>query len=327
MNAFSYARPADPESAIQALADGRRAAFIAGGTSLVDLMLLGVETPELVVDLNGLRLADVDAGAGVLRIGALARMSDVALHPAVRDGWPAVARALLDSASPQVRNAATIGGNLLQRTRCPYFRDTATPCNKRSNGSGCSAIGGENRKHAILGVSERCIAVHPSDLAVALAAFDATILVRGSRGNRAIPVRDFYVLPDANPEVENTLQPGELITAVEIPASRLAARSIYLKVRDRASFEFALVAVAAAIDVQDGTIRSARLALGGVAPVPWRALGAEAQLEGAAPAADAFDQAAAAALRDAQTTSQNAFKVELARQAIMRALSTAAGAA
>ncbi|MBV9521731.1 MAG: FAD binding domain-containing protein, partial [Alphaproteobacteria bacterium] len=253
---------------------------------------------------------------------ALARMSDVADHPEVRASYPVIAEALLASASPQVRNMATMGGNLLQRTRCGYFRDAAMACNKRAPGSGCAAIGGEHRLHAVLGGSEHCIATHPSDLAVALAALDAVIVTRGPSGERRIPAETFHLLPGDTPERENALARGELILAIEVPDDRHARRSHYLKVRDRASFEFALASAAVALAIDDGTIRAARIALGGIATKPWRAREAEEMLIGAAAGEASFERAASAALAGAQPLEQNAFKVQLARRTLVRALST-----
>jgi xanthine dehydrogenase YagS FAD-binding subunit len=254
-------------------------------------------------------------------------MSDVASEPAVREAYPALAEALEASASPQLRNMATIGGNLLQRTRCPYFRETSFPCNKRSPGSGCSALTGEHRMHAILGASDACVAVHPSDLAVALVALDAVVHIRGAGGERSIPIDDFYLLPGSAPERETVLQHGELIVGVEVPASPFAARSRYLKVRERASYEFALVSTAVAIELVDGTVSSARVALGGVAPKPWRARAAEEVLVGDRLDAAAIAAAGAVAVRGARPLRDNAFKVRLAERAVVRALSEIGGAA
>lgn len=326
MNPFSYARAAKPEDAVAAVAPHADAAFLAGGTTLLDLMKLNVMAPARVVDVNPLPLAAIDATKDRLRVGALARMSDVADHTAVAKDYPVVAQALLASASPQLRNMASIGGNLLQRVRCPYFRDTAWACNKRQPGSGCSALDGENRMHAVLGTSDHCIATHPSDLAVALAALDATVFVRGPDGERKIPLRDFHRLPGDTPHVETELKHGELIVAVEVPASPLAAKSHYLKVRDRASYEFAVVSVAACLIVENGTVKDCRLALGGVGTKPWRVPDAEAALKGKPADATGFAAAAEAALTGAKPREQNAFKVELAKRAVVRALTTLAAA-
>ncbi|HKO15839.1 MAG TPA: FAD binding domain-containing protein, partial [Gemmatimonadaceae bacterium] len=277
---FEYLRPADVDAAVRAGAQASTR-FVAGGTTLVDLMKLDVERPARVVDLNPLVRSDASLGAvrdlpgGGLRLGALARMSDVAWDERVRERYPLVSQALLLAASGQVRNMASIGGNVLQRTRCYYFRDTAMPCNKREPGSGCSAIVGINRMHAILGTSEHCIATHPSDLAVALAALDATVHVRGPgaggrAADRTIPFDQLHVLPDAHPERETVLRSGDVITAIDLPALPFARRSVYLKVRDRASFAFALAAAAVALDLEGGRIHGARVALGGVGTRPWR---------------------------------------------------------
>lgn len=279
-----------------------------------------VETPGLVVDITLLSFNQIGLERDSVVVGALARMSDVADHALIRAEFPAVSQALLDSASPQLRNMATIGGNLLQRTRCAYFRDTAVPCNKRVPGSGCAARDGVNRLHAVLGTSERCICVHPSDLAVAMLAAGARVRSRGPAGERTIPLDEFYVLPHDRPERENVLGHGEMIVGVELPRSNAARHSAYLKLRDRASYEFALVSVAAGLEVANGTIQSARLALGGVAPIPWRSAAAELMLTGR-PATDAtYAAAAATALAGARGYGQNNFKIELARRAIVSTL-------
>jgi xanthine dehydrogenase YagS FAD-binding subunit len=323
---FEYIRAEDVESALRA-ASRPSTRYIAGGTTLVDLMKLDVERPAVLVDLNRITRVDRSLGAvsetpgGGLRLGALAPMSGVAWDPRVRERYPMVSQSLLLAASGQLRNMATIGGNVLQRTRCPYFRDTATPCNKREPGSGCSALQGVNRTQAVLGTSAHCIATHPSDLAVALAALDATVRVRGSGGaNRTIRFTEFHLLPGAHPERENALRPGELITAIDLPALPFASRSLYLKVRDRASYAFALASAAVALDVQGGTIRNARIALGGVGTKPWRSREAERALAGKAPGAAAFRAAANLALAGARPRKDNAFKVELAKRTLVRAL-------
>ncbi|HJW25628.1 MAG TPA: xanthine dehydrogenase family protein subunit M [Rhodocyclaceae bacterium] len=322
MTPFAYQRPARVDEAIAAGAD-RGARFVAGGTNLLDLMKIDVEEPAVLIDINRLPLAAIEATPAGVRIGALARMADVAAHPAIVDGYPAVSQALLASASPQLRNMASIGGNLMQRTRCTYFRDTAFPCNKRVPGSGCSAIPGDHRRHAVLGVSSACIAAHASDLAVALVALDASLRLRGPRGERSLPLDDFYRLPGDTPQVENALQPGEMIVAVDLPASSPARRSLYLKIRDRASFEFALVSAAVGLDLAGGAIREARVALGGVGAKPWRARAAEDRLRGQVPGPEVFAAAAGAALEGAQPHPDNAFKVELARRTLVRALGQA----
>jgi xanthine dehydrogenase YagS FAD-binding subunit len=299
--------------------------FYAGGTTLVDLMKADVERPARVVDISHLPLASIDVRGETVRIGALARNSDVAYDETVAARFPGLSEALLSGASGQIRNAATIGGNLLQRTRCSYFRETRWRCNKREPGSGCDALEGFNRAHAVLGTSDACIATYPGDLAVALTALSARVVVAGERGERTIGIEELFVLPGGHPDVETSLAHGELIVAVEIDGSALHARSHYLKVRDRASFEFALASVAAAVEIRDGRIAEARLALGGVATVPWRARDAEAALAGAAPADDAFRRAAEAALAGARPSLHNAFKVELAKRAVVRALRTVCG--
>jgi xanthine dehydrogenase YagS FAD-binding subunit len=323
MRPLRYARVTDVEGAVATVAADPDTAFLAGGTTEVDLIRLGVARPSTLVDINALPLADVDdLGAG-LRIGALARMSDVARDPRVVARYPAVAEALLLGASEQLRTMASIGGNLCQRTRCPYFRDDVSPCNKREPGSGCAALDGISRGHAILGTSEHCIATHPSDLAVPLVAFDAIVHTVGPAGTRMIPIDDFYLAPGTTPEVEHPLAHGELIVAVELPPLPLAQGSLYLKYRDRQSYEFALVSVAAAVAVEDGVVSAARLALGGVGTVPWRARLAEQHLLGAPATPERFAAAAAAELAAATPRPDNAFKVALARRAIVRGLTRA----
>ena len=328
MNPFTYYRAADAPQAVAELAAKPHAKLLGGGTNLVDLMKMGVETPDQLIDINRLALAAVEelpGGKGV-RIGGLARNSDVAEHPLIQARYPVLSEALLAGASPQLRNRATTGGNLLQRTRCAYFYDPDFPaCNKRQPGSGCGALKGFNRMHAILGQSEQCIATHPSDMCVALAALEAVIRVRGPAGEREIAFQDFHRLPGATPERETNLASDELITAVDLPAHPFAARSHYLKVRDRESYAFALVSVAAALDLApDGKIKTARLALGGVAHKPWRATEAEAWLAGKTAGAEAFRAAADAALAGAKGYKHNTFKIELARRTIVRALTTVA---
>lgn len=324
MNSFTYSRPTEPAEAIQQYGQHSGAKFLAGGTNLVDLMKENVEKPAHLVDLNRLALGRVqDTASGGLRIGALVTNADVADHPDVQKRYPLLSQALLAGASPQLRNMATTGGNLLQRTRCYYFYDTATACNKRQPGSGCAARSGYNRIHAILGTSEQCVATHPSDMCVAMAALEATVVVRGPDGDRSIPFADFHRLPGDTPELDSNLKPGELILAVELPAQGFARNFHYLKLRDRASYAFALVSVAAALEIEDGQVRTARLALGGVAHKPWRNLEAEALLVGAAPDEAAFTQAAEAVVAPAVGLEHNTFKIELARRAIVRALHTA----
>jgi xanthine dehydrogenase YagS FAD-binding subunit len=320
---FDYHRATSLEDAIGSA--GASSRFIAGGTTLVDLMKLDVERPAHLVDINALgkdsNLASVsELSGGGLRLGALARMSDVAWDTRVREGYPVISQSLLLAASGQLRNMATLGGNIMQRTRCWYFRDTAMPCNKREPGSGCSALTGINRIHAVLGTSDKCIATHPSDLAVALVALDANVIARGSTGERVIPIRDFHLLPGQHPEREHALRPGELITAIDLPALSFARRSLYLKVRDRASFAFALASAAVAVDVQGGVIRDARVALGGVGTKPWRSTEAEHMLVGRRVNAATFRAAADAALTGAKPHKDNAFKVALAKRTLERAL-------
>jgi len=322
MQPFRYERARDVEAASLAARDGR-SEFLAGGTDMLQLLKDGVRTPRRLLDITTLPgLGRIEAGPSGLTIGALATMSDVAAHPDVAKNYPVIAEALLASASPQIRNMATIGGNLLQRTRCVYFRDISQACNKRSPGSGCAAIDGENRLHAVLGGSRDCVATHPSDLAVALVALDAVVVTQGVRGGRRIPLEGFHRLPGSTPQQETMLEPGELIVAIEIPAAPAARRSLYRKQRDRASFEFALTAVAAALDLEDGAVRDVRIALGGVGTKPWRAREAEQALIGAAPSSEGFEAAATCALAQARPLEHNGFKVELAHAAICRALQT-----
>jgi xanthine dehydrogenase YagS FAD-binding subunit len=329
MRDFAYVAATDVATAVREIRPGAK--FLGGGTNLVDLMREGIEAPDTVVDISRLPLTGIEEqpGGGV-RIGALVTNSDLAAHPVIRARFPVLAQAVLMGASGQLRNMATVGGNLLQRTRCPYFYDGTFACNKREPGSGCAAIGGFNRTHAILGASEHCIATHPSDMCVALAALDATVEVESVRGTRRIPLLEFHRLPGDTPHVETALEPDELITAVEVPADPVAATSRYRKVRDRASYAFALVSVAAALTVRDGTVEAVRLALGGVAARPWRAVEAERVLAGA-PATDAeFRRAADAELAAAVGQSANGFKIELARRTItatMRRLAAEGSAA
>lgn len=319
MQAFSLLAPASRDEAARAAAEPG-SMFIAGGTDLMQLLKDNVLAPTRLVDIDPLPMHGIELTPSGIRIGALARMSDVALHPAVRRDWPVIAEALLASASPQVRNMATMGGNVLQRTRCGYFRDTGFACNKRVPGSGCPAIHGENRMLAILGGSEHCIASHASDLAVALVALDATVEIHGPNGTRKIAIGDLHRLPGDTPHIETNLQPGEMIAALEVPASAVARRSHYLKVRDRASFEFALVSAAVALDIDGEMIRDARVAMGGVGTKPWRLPGVEMALRGQ-PASDAtFTAAASVAPEGAILAQQNAFKVQLMQRTLVRAL-------
>lgn len=311
-----------------ALHDGSAVRFLAGGTTLVDLMKLDVERPAQVIDIHRLPLGRIEAvdGGGV-SIGAMTSNADLANHPLVRTHYPVLSQALLSGASAQLRNMATTGGNLLQRTRCVYFRDTSTPCNKRDPGSGCSAIGGYNRNLAILGTSEHCIATNPSDMSVAMTALEATIHTEGTAGKRSIAIDDFFLLPGDTPQHETTLNPGELITHVSLPAPAAGSRGVYLKLRDRASYEFALASAAVVATVASGSIERIRIALGGVGVRPWRAREAEAALLGRAPDAEAFRAAADAALQTARPQSQNGFKIELAKRCIRHALGLATQAA
>lgn len=325
MNRFDYVRPATVAEAIAAAGPG--SAYLAGGTNLVDLMKGGAARPERLIDLG--RLPGLDRiewlADGGVRIGALARNADLAYDPRFQRAFPAVAEALLSGASGQLRNAATLGGNVLQRTRCPYFYDVASACNRREPGAGCDARGGENRLHAVLGWSEQCIATHPSDLCAPLVALDAVVELQGPQGPREIALEALHRLPGETPQHETELAPGELIVAVRLPAdaAAFAGHARYLKVRERTSFAFAVVSAAAALELEGGTIRQARLALGGVAARPWRAREAEAVLAGQSPSPEAFAQAAEAALAGASPSGDNAFKIELARRVAARALAAA----
>lgn len=325
MNAFEYTRATTAQSAIAALQKDKSAMFLAGGTNLIDLMKRGVTAPSRLIDINHLPLASVEKTATGIRIGALAKNSDVSEHELVKKHFPLLSLAFKAGASPQLRNMASVGGNMMQRTRCGYFYDTSMPCNKRNPGSGCGAIGGYNRMHAIFGASDQCIAVHPSDMCVALVALDATVTVSGPKGERKIPFSDFHRLPGDHPEKDNTLLPGELITSVSIPDNNLAAHSHYLKVRDRASYAFALVSVAAALDIKNGRIQDTRLAMGGVAHKPWRLNEAEKFLKGKTATEDNFRQAAVLAMKHAKGYGYNDFKLKLAPNTIVEALKTAAG--
>ncbi len=322
---FQYVRANSVADAVSLIADNPAAKFVAGGTNLIDLMKMDVEQPTKLIDISRLALDKVeDTADGGLRIGALVRNSDLAYHPVVEARYPVLASAIRAGASQQLRNMASTGGNLLQRTRCAYFYDIALPCNKRAPGSGCGAINGHNRMHAILGTSDACIAVHPSDMCVALAALDAKVHVTGPNGARAIAFGEFHRLPGDTPQRDTNLNLGEIIVAVELPAAGFASNYTYLKIRDRLSYAFALVSVAAALELADGRIKTARLALGGVAHRPWRDTRAEAALAGQAAGEAAFRQAADIVLRDARGFGHNDFKIELARRAIRRALTQAA---
>ncbi|ARP96737.1 FAD binding domain-containing protein [Bordetella genomosp. 13] len=324
METFRYSRAADAAEAVRmAAAEPAHVRFLAGGTTLVDLMKLDVETPQHVVDIGRIGLDQVEvAEDGSVRIGAMVRNADLAHHAYVRAHYPVLSQALLAGASAQLRNMATTGGNLLQRTRCVYFRDRASPCNKREPGTGCSAIGGYNRNLAVLGTSEHCIASNPSDMNVALMALGASVQVQGAGGMRTIPIADFYLLPGDTPHRETVLEPGELITAVVLPRLPSGTRSAYLKLRDRASYEFALASAAVVLHVNGGRIDHAGIALGGVGTRPWRCPQSEQALLGQAPDSEPYAQAARAAVRDAVPQSENAFKIELAQRCLVHALAT-----
>jgi xanthine dehydrogenase YagS FAD-binding subunit len=323
MQAFTLTYPADRNAAVVA-GSKAGAKYIAGGTDLLQLAKDNVETPTQLVDLEPLGMAGIHIGGGDLRLEPLARMSDVAAHPEVVKGWPVLSQALLASASPQIRNMGTMGGNLLQRTRCGYFRDTGFACNKRVPGSGCPAITGENRMHAILGGSDHCIATYPGDMAVAMMVLDAELELTGQDGMRTVPIGDFHRVPGNTPNIETVLQPGEMITAINVPASAAARRSHYLKVRDRASFEFALVSAAVALELDGDTIRSVRVAAGGVGTKPWRLPEVEAALTGKQAAAASLKAAADEAGTGAKPAHMNAFKLVLLRRTVLRALQTVA---
>jgi xanthine dehydrogenase YagS FAD-binding subunit len=330
MHTFEFVRPADSAAAVASAAQAKTAQqgaevrFVAGGTTLLDLMKLSVETPAQVIDINRLPLDKIEATAeGGLKIGATVRNSDLAYHPAVQRDYAVLSQAILAGASAQLRNMATTAGNLLQRTRCVYFRDTAMPCNKREPGSGCPAITGANRMLAILGTSEHCIATNPSDMGVAMAALEATIHVQGPKGTRVIPIGDFHLLPGSTPERETVLEPGDLITHVTLPPPVAGSRQVYLKLRDRASYEFALASAGVVITVAGGEVTQARVALGGVGTKPWRSPEAEAALVGQPANQVSFRKAAEAALRDAKPQSENGFKIELAKRCLTHALQMA----
>jgi xanthine dehydrogenase YagS FAD-binding subunit len=325
MIGFEYARAGDIADAIRQIAASPGAKFVAGGTNLVDLMKMDVERPAKLIDVSRLPLDRVEETAeGGLRIGALVRNADLAYHPLVEQRYPLLSSALLAGASQQLRNMASVGGNLLQRTRCAYFYDTATPCNKRTPGSGCSAVGGLNRMNAILGTSESCIAVHPSDMCVALAVLEATVRATSRRGERVVAFSAFHRLAGDTPQRDTNLEADELVTSIELPARGFATNYTYLKIRDRLSYAFALVSVAVGLDLEDGAIKEARFALGGVAHKPWRNAEAEAALRGRAPDEATFAQAADLVLREARGFGHNSFKIDLARCAIVRALAQAA---
>jgi len=326
MNQFQYVRAAKPQAAIDAVANDANAKFIAGGTNLVDLMKRGVMTPQKLVDINRLPFNKIEREGNGLRIGALALNSAVADDKQVRERQPLLALALNAGASGQLRNMATVGGNMLQRTRCAYFYDITMPCNKREPGTGCGALEGINRMHAIFGFSDKCIAVHPSDMSVALVALDATVLVSGPKGDRRIAFADLHRLPGDMPEKDTTLEAGELITAVDVPDGPFTKHVHYQKVRERASYAFALLSVAAALDLDGTTIKGARLAMGGVAHKPWRLAAAEQALVGKPATEETFRQAAAVAMQGAKAFKHNAYKLRLGPNTIVQALKTAAAA-
>jgi len=327
MRPFEYVSADDPAAAVALVSADPRAEYLAGGTTELDLVLKdGVLEPERLVDITRMPLREITRADDTLQIGALVTMNELAADPTVSERLPLVREALLASASPQLRNMATIGGNLLQRTRCRYFRDVSVPaCNKRTPGSGCAAVRGPARMHAILGAGEHCIALHASDLCVPLVALDTLVDIQGVDGSRSVPLTQFYVLPGRRPDIENVLRHGDLITRIRIPLLPVGTRSGYVKVRDRASYEFALTSAAAALSIADGTIVRARLALGGVGTVPWRAREAERLLRGAPATGRTFQAAAQAALGDPFTVAGTAFKVELAERTIVRALQTVSG--
>jgi xanthine dehydrogenase YagS FAD-binding subunit len=326
MKQFQYVRPASQAAVLDAISKpGSK--IIAGGTNLVDLMKKGVMSPDKLVDINNLPLNTINTSPEGLHIGALTLNSVLSENSLVLDKHPLLSMALKAGASPQLRNMATVGGNMMQRTRCAYFYDTTMPCNKRTPGTGCGAMGGYNRMHAIFGASPQCIAVHPSDMCVALAALDATVTIAGKKGQRRIPFTEFHRLPGEHPEMDNHLAAGEMILGVDIPDNNFAKNSYYLKVRDRQSYAFALVSVAAALDIQNGIIKQARLAMGGVAHKPWRLFDAEKFLAGKAPTEENFNKAAQLAMQGAKAREHNAFKLKLAPAAIAEALKHAGGLA
>jgi|HubBroStandDraft_5_1064220.scaffolds.fasta_scaffold68481_2 xanthine dehydrogenase YagS FAD-binding subunit len=332
MEQFSFVSARSEAQAAEAAARsataqiGASVRYVAGGTNLVDLLKLDVERPKQVVDINALEMSRIEPLNGGLRIGALARNSDVASDARVKRDYAVLSEAILSGASPQIRNMASTAGNLVQRTRCPYFRDLAHKCNKREPGSGCDAMEGHNRMLAILGTSEHCIATNPSDQNVALMALEAVVEIRGQRGNRNVPIAEFYKLPGTTPHIETVLEPGDLITGVRLPAPVAGVRSGYLKLRDRAAYEFALASAAVVLGVSGGKVTHARVALGGVGTIPWRAREAEAELMGKPATREQFVRAAEAALKDAKPRSENGFKVELAKRCIVHALTTVGAA-
>ena len=327
MNPFQYSRPSETAAAVNLMARYPDAHFLAGGTNLLDLMKMGVATPGRLVDISRLPLRGIEKTTTGIRIGALATNSEVADHPLVREGYPLLSMAINAGASPQLRNMATVGGNMMQRTRCSYFFDLTMPCNKRKPGSGCAALTGYNRMHALFGASEQCIAVNPSDMNVALTALEAKVHIRGPKGERMIPFADFHRLPGDHPEWDNTLRKGELIVAVDLPQPAFKEQVNYTKVRDRSSFAFALVSVAAALKMENGRISEARLVMGGVAHKPWRMPPVEAFLKGKAASDETFQQAAGLAMDGARAYQYNQYKLKLAPNAIRQALVKASGIA
>ncbi len=326
MKPFTYTRANSVDDAVKAIGQAPDSRFIGGGTNLLDLMKMAVDRPSHLVDIHRIELAQIEEHNGGVRIGALASNTDAANHRLIRERYPVLSQALLAGATQQLRNKATMGGNLLQRTRCYYFYDPSyEECNKRKPGSGCAAIQGYNRIHGILGTSPACIATHPSDMAVALMALDATVQVTGPKGSRQIAIQEFHRLPGDTPNIETNLQPGEMITAIDLPALPYGRRSTYLKVRDRNSYAFALVSVAVVLEYVDGTIQKSHIALGGVAHKPWRAEQAEKKLAGKKLEPELLRAAAEAELKDAKGYTDNAFKIELAKRSIVRAVTTAAG--
>ena len=323
---FDYVKPSFQKAAIDALNKDATSQFIAGGTNLVDLMKRGVTAPQKLIDITNLPLKNIEQGKGFIRIGALALNSEVSEHELIIKKLPLLSQALKAGASPQLRNMATVGGNMMQRTRCSYFYDLTMPCNKRQPGSGCGALHGYNRMHAIFGASDKCIAVHPSDMCVALTALDASVIISSNKGDRRIPFSDFHRLPGNSPEKDNNLQRGEMITAIEVPDNdAFSKHSFYVKIRDRASYAFALVSVAAALDIKGNTIANARLAMGGVAHKPWRLTAAENFLKGKTISVENFKQAAAIAMKDATGYGYNNFKLKLAPNTIVQTLKTVSG--
>ena len=327
MKPFQYIRPANPKGAVDALTQSSNAQFIAGGTNLIDLMKRHILTPEKIIDISQLPFKKIEQVNNSLRIGALTLNTSVAENKLLQQKQPLLVQALNAGASAQIRNMATMGGNILQRTRCPYFYDAALPCNKRNPGSGCGALEGYNRTHAIFGFSDKCIAVHPSDLSVALAAIDATVAVTGPKGDRTIPFTEFHRLPGDQPEMDTNLQKGELVTTIIIPDAPFAKNVHYLKVRDRASYAFALISVAAALHLENNTIKEARLAMGGVAHKPWRLIEAEKILVGKPVSASIFQEAAQVAMQGAKAFEHNSYKLKLGPNTIVEALKKAAGIA